>query len=73
MANSVQVCLSVPHSNSSHHSVGRIEYSAYGPEERLRTDGCKRTRRLAGADEDLLELGEGTVPEEKGDLLRTRR
>jgi len=38
---------------------------AYGPEERLRTDGCKRTRRLADAEEDLLELGEAkkTQPE----------
>ena len=39
---------------------------AYGPEERLRTDGCKRTRKLADAEDDLLELGEGTAPERKG-------
>ena len=38
---------------------------AYGPAERLRTDGCQRTRKLADAEKDLSELGEGTVPEKK--------
>ena len=38
---------------------------AYGPKEKLRTDGCGRTRNLADAGEDLRELGEGKVPEKK--------
>ena len=38
---------------------------AYGPEEKLSTDECKRTRKLANAGEDLLELGEGKAPERK--------
>jgi len=39
---------------------------AYGHEEKLRTDGCGRTRKLADAAEDLRELGEGKVSEKKG-------
>ena len=35
---------------------------AYAEGEKLRTNGCTRTKRLTDAEEDLLELGEGKLP-----------
>lgn len=43
---------------------------AYGQEEKLWTSECTRTKRLADAEKDLLELGEGKPPENKGVGLR---
>ena len=38
---------------------------AYGPPDRLRTSVCARTSKLAQAEEDLRELGEGSSPLKK--------
>lgn len=38
---------------------------AYGSADKLRTSACTRTRKLAEAEEDLRELGEGSAPEKK--------
>ena len=46
---------------------------AYGQGEKLRTNGCTRTKKLADAEKDLLELGEGIVPEKKGVALQLCR
>jgi hypothetical protein len=38
---------------------------AFGPQDQLRTDVCKRTARIELAKEDLQELGEGSVPKRR--------
>jgi hypothetical protein len=46
-----------------HFEVGK-EYLVYafGPQDQLRTDVCKRTVKIGQAKEDLRELGKGKVP-----------
>jgi len=46
-----------------HFEVGK-EYLiyAFGPQDQLRTDVCKRTAKIDQAKEDLRELGEGRIP-----------
>lgn len=39
---------------------------AYGEEDKLSTDICRRTKLLASAQEDLQELGEGKLPTNSG-------
>jgi hypothetical protein len=40
---------------------------ASGTSGELRTNGCRRTKAVVQADDDLRELGEGRPPEEKGE------
>lgn len=47
---------------------------AFSRDGHLVTSGCSRTRKLAEAEEDLRELGEGKLPDKKGmALLLTRQ
>ena len=42
---------------------------AFSRDAHLETSGCSRTRKLAEAEEDLRELGEGKLPDKKGMAL----